>query len=102
MLRLFVIAIAALTLAGCSFFHPYRPNVQQGNIISKTKVQQLHTGMGMRQVENIMGKPVLENTFDNNRLVYVYEMNPNRGKIVKKRVILTFRNYRLVKIEKSA
>ena len=101
MLRLFFAFIVGFILAGCSYLHPYRPNIQQGNVISANRVSQLQLGMSQTQVISIMGTPVLQNTFANNRLVYVYQLLPNHGTNVEKIVTLTFSNGRLVNIQKQ-
>lgn len=87
-------------LSACSYFHAYRPDIQQGNILDPVKVSALRTGMTQLQVKTLLGKPVLQNTFDNNQLLYAYNFIPNRGKPIQKELILTFKNDRLVKIQK--
>lgn len=93
--------ICCLFLSGCGVFHAYRPDIQQGNVLNEKTVQQVRVGMDKLQVESLLGEPVLQNTFDQNQLLYVYNFIPNRGKLVKKRLILTFSKNKLVKIEKS-
>jgi len=64
------------------------------------KVAQLHNGMSQRSVVRLIGNPTFTNTFDDNRLVYVYTVSPNNKPTVNKRLFLTFRGDRLSKIEK--
>lgn len=96
-----VALIATLLLSGCSYLHVYRPDRQQGNIIKANKVNQLKLGMSPFEVKHIMGDPLLENTFEDNKLLYVYTFEPNAKPITEQRVVLTFRRDRLVKIEKQ-
>ena len=100
MFRFLLTILLALTLAGCSYLHPYRPDIQQGNIITPTMVKQLRTGMSTRQVTRIMGDPVLQSTFSRNRMVYVYTLQPNHGKEIEKQVRLTFSRGRLSSIKR--
>jgi len=101
MIRYLIVALSVALLSGCSYLHPYRPNIEQGNIVNANHVNQLRTGMSLTQVQKIMGgKPVLENTFNNSRIVYAYQYIPNHGKQVTKQVALTFRNGRLANIQK--
>ncbi len=101
MKKTILIALLALALSACSWFHAYRPDVQQGNVLSPQKVAKLHTGMLKCQVKTLLGAPVLENTFDDNQLLYVYNFIPNYGTPVKRKLILTFNNQgQLIKIEK--
>ncbi|OGT31272.1 MAG: hypothetical protein A3E87_10195 [Gammaproteobacteria bacterium RIFCSPHIGHO2_12_FULL_35_23] len=101
MLRLFIVSFLILILGGCSYLHPYRPDIQQGNIISTKKVAELHLGMSQNEVVALLGAPILQNTFANNRLVYVYQLLPNHGSNIKKILTLTFRNGQLVDIQKQ-
>lgn len=101
MLRLLAVAIACTGLAACSYLHPYRPNIEQGNVITTKNVSQLHVGMSTAQVAKIMGDPVLRNSFDDNLIVYAYQYLPNNGTNVKKTITLYIRHGRVSRIEKS-
>jgi len=101
MRRIFYIALFLLALSGCGSIHPYRPDVSQGNLINMDNVNKLRLGMTQDQVIHIMGSPVLQNIFADNRLTYIYTLWPNRGPSVRKAVILTFRNNQLVSIKQE-
>lgn len=101
MKRTLALALFTVALSGCSVFHAYRPDVSQGNVITKAQVAQLKLGMSQRQVISIMGEPVLQNVFANNRISYVYTFWPNRGASKYKKAVLSFRRDRLIKIEKQ-
>jgi outer membrane protein assembly factor BamE len=72
--------IAAAFLAGAcavpswmpSVLRPYRPDVQQGNIITKDMVEQLRTGMTRDQVRFLLGTPMLTDIFHQDRWDYPY------------------------------
>ena len=99
-MRQIIILCLSLLLFGCSHFHAYRPSVEQGNIITTEMVNQLHTGMTQKQVENIMGEPILKDTFHDNRVNYVYTFKSKQGKTSQKRVTLIFSKGKVIKIEK--
>jgi len=100
MLRLFSFFLLVISLSACSYVHPYRPTIQQGNIIKPEEVAQLKIGMTREQAVAIMDDPVLQNIFNDNQCAYIYTSKPNNGPLVYKRVILTFNNNRLVSIDK--
>lgn len=88
-----------LSLFGCTAFHVYQPDMEQGNVLSTEQISQLKLGMSKGEVKYLLGTPLLQNTFDSNRWYYVYTMN-KRGKIIeKKRLSLTFSNDKLVAIK---
>ncbi len=91
--------LAALTLSllltGCIT----RMDIEQGNILPEDLVHKIHPGMSEEQVKNVLGNPVLVNTFNNNRLDYVYTYRPGHAEMTEKYMTLTFRNHRLTKID---
>lgn len=101
MLRLLAVATACIGLAACSYLHPYRPNIEQGNIITAKNASQLHVGMTSAQVTKLMGEPILRNSFDDNLVVYAYQYLPNNGTNVKKTITVYLRRGRVSRIEKS-
>ncbi len=86
-----------ITLASCTKIVPYyKPDIQQGNMITQTDVNKLKKGMDQKQVIAILGTPVVENAFFTNQLIYVNTNLPNRGQYTEKRLILNFRHDRLI------
>ena len=74
-------------------------DVEQGNIIDQENVARLHRGMSTAQVKAIMGQPVLINLFTPQQIYYVYTLQRGHDPRTEKRVIVTFRQGRLVKVE---
>lgn len=76
----FLLGLAALTatLGACtasyvpSILQPYRPDVQQGNIVTKDMVEQLRPGMTRDQVRFLLGTPMLTDVFHQDRWDYTY------------------------------
>lgn len=95
--RTLILTISVL-LAGC-FLRPHQVDIQQGNTLSPTAIQQLHLNMKKSEVQELLGTPLLLNTFDDNSWTYAYTNQVNGGKIVKKSVVLYFSNNRVSKIE---
>ncbi|MGM0481128.1 MAG: outer membrane protein assembly factor BamE [Pseudomonadota bacterium] len=89
-----VSAIAALVigLSSCATLNEmvYRIDIPQGNYLEQRDVDKLRVGMTQEQVAFVLGQPVAENAFDNDRWVYLYEMNPNSGEVFRKELILNF------------
>ncbi len=77
-----------LALQGCGqsgFLSVYKLTIQQGNIISQNSVDRLRLGMTQKQVQFVLGKPILEDVFRNDRLDYVqYIQAPGKeGRVIK-------------------
>ena len=73
-----LIFVFAVFLSACQLLpentqlRSYRVLVQQGNYIEESKVESLKIDMSKEQVIFLLGEPVLDNIFDNNRWDYVY------------------------------
>lgn len=86
-LRPFVFTAALLALAGCEslrswtppLIQPYRPDVQQGNVITREMVEQLRAGMTRDQVRFLLGTPLLTSVFHQDRWDYVYYLQRGKG-----------------------
>lgn len=96
-----LIGLLCLPLSGCSIFHMYRPDIEQGNVITQGMITQLKAGMTTDQVQYIMGAPVLSSTFDPNRWDYVYTFRHGSQPRQQQHAILYFNNGILQKIETS-
>lgn len=68
-LLVFFLAAAPL-VSSCVRY--YRPDVQQGNVISQAMVDQLEQGMSKRQVLNILGTPLVVDPFHSDRWDYLF------------------------------
>ncbi|HOB65795.1 outer membrane protein assembly factor BamE [Ottowia sp.] len=78
-------AVLAAALGGCSSFDRgtrgiadaltlYRPEVVQGNFVSKEQVAALQPGMTRLQVRDLLGTPLVTSVFHQNRWDYVFTM----------------------------
>jgi outer membrane protein assembly factor BamE len=96
-----LLIITVLTLTGC-FMRPYVPDVQQGNVVDKTDVAKVQTGMSKDQVRDLLGVPVLASPFDKDCWTYAYTMQKDGGKITKQTVTLYFDNNKVTQIKNNA
>lgn len=87
----------AVALGGCGVI--YRPDVQQGSLLSKPIVDQLKPGMSKRQVTLLLGTPSVTSPFESDRWDYVSSIQRRGGKISTKNLSLTFENDALARIE---
>jgi outer membrane protein assembly factor BamE len=74
-LKSLVITFAMTCLGGCGFVGfpgVYKIDVEQGNIVTQEMVDQLKPGMSRRQVRFILGTPLLEDPFNQERWDYPY------------------------------
>ena len=74
-MRILLIALAITCLSACSFVGfpgVYKIDVEQGNIVTQEMADQLKPGMSRRQVRFIMGTPLIEDTFNQDRWDYPY------------------------------
>lgn len=101
---LYLCLSACLSMSACSYVVEnlpgiYRLEIQQGNIIDQAMVDQLRPGMGKRQILYIMGSPMLDDFFHQNRWEYVYYEKKENGDTQEKRLALFFNNDQLVGIQ---
>jgi outer membrane protein assembly factor BamE len=92
---LYFTLLAGMAVASCSTVlnnlpGVYRVDVQQGNIVDQSMVDQLRPGMSKRQVLYIMGSPMLKESFRENRWEYLYSNQPGGEARQQKRLILIF------------
>ena len=78
-----------------SFLGPYRPDVHQGNIITKEMVEQLRPGMAREQVRFLLGTPLLTSEFHKDRWDYAYYLNPLKGTVQNRKLTVYFKDNKL-------
>lgn len=96
------LALVAVVMSGCAnlqFPWVYRIVVQQGNIIEQKKVDQLELGMSKRQVQYIMGTPLVNDTFHDDRWDYIYQLQRGDELLRERRFTVYFENDQLVSYE---
>lgn len=102
LLRILSTALFTLTLSACSsleFPWVYRISVQQGNIIDQEEIDKLEFGMTKRQVQFVLGSPILIDTFNPNRWDYIYSRRSGKGKTTEKRFSVFFEDDKYIRHE---
>ena len=80
----------------------YQANVAQGNFIEDKYLDQIEVGMTKNQVRFLMGTPMIDDPFHENRWDYVYYLTIGRDKaLVKKWVSVLFQDNKVSKIDKD-
>jgi outer membrane protein assembly factor BamE len=87
--------MSAVTGWAPTFLRPYRPDVHQGNIITKEMVEQLRQGMTREQVRFMLGTPLLTSEFHKDRWDYAYYLNPRKGEVQNRRLTILFKDNKL-------
>lgn len=77
----------------------YRPDIQQGNFISKEMVAQLKVGMTPEQVRFVLGTPLLTDLFHETRWDYLFRIRKGDGEITSSRVVVFFKEGRVSNFE---
>jgi outer membrane protein assembly factor BamE len=80
-------------------FSPYRPNIQQGNFVSREMIAQLREGMTPDQVRFVLGTPLLNDIFHANRWDYPFRLQEGNGEVISSRVTVYFKDGRLARVE---
>ncbi|HEY2629523.1 MAG TPA: outer membrane protein assembly factor BamE [Usitatibacter sp.] len=93
-MRLFASILLAVALSGCGLV--YTIDIQQGNYVTEDLVAKLKNGMTKAEVRNLLGTPLLVDTFHQNRWEYFFS-NVKGGKPDKStRLSIYFENEKVV------
>lgn len=77
----------------------YRPDVQQGNFVSKEMVSQLKVGMTAEQVRFVLGTPLVADIFHGERWDYPFRMRKGDGQVTTSHVSVFFKEGRVERFE---
>ena len=93
--------LAGLVGCGSNFGFPgvYRINVEQGNVVTEEMVEQLRPGLNRRQVRYIMGTPLIEDSFHEDRWDYRYLLRNGNELLSETQLTLWFEEDELVRVE---
>lgn len=98
--RYFYLVISVLmcvAISGC-FLRPYRFPVTQGNEICADTVAQLQVGMSANEVRYLMGTPMLQDVFHENRWDYIYIEKPGYGPAARYHLAIFFQDGHIASI----
>lgn len=109
-LRLLALILTAALLSGCATVRNFefrnlgippvhRVTIQQGNVLTQEMIDRLRPGMTRRQVQFVMGEPILGNTFQDDRWDYVYTIQVGAQERRQQRLTLYFEGDALNRFE---
>ncbi len=96
-------ALLALSLAACGSWLPeaHKLDITQGNAIKPEQVKMLHPGMPKAEVRALLGIPVLQDPFHDQRWDYIFRYLPGKEATRQSRLTLYFEDDVLVEIDDS-
>jgi len=103
--RTLCLAAVALAAGACSsswmpsVLRPYRPDVQQGNVVTKDMVDQLRPGMTRDQVRFLLGTPMLTDIFHQDRWDYPYFLRRRSGETQIRKLAVFFEEGKLARFD---
>jgi len=84
--KLLVLAVLAISasIAGCSI---YRPDINQGQVISYEAVSELNQGLTKNEVLDLLGTPLVRDSFHQDRWDYVYYLIDRNRNITRQQIV---------------
>ena len=93
-----LIAALAIAVVGCIF----RIDIQQGNLLEESVVDQIEIGMTRSQVRFLLGTPMVADSFHQNRWDYTYYFQEGKSRETEQRwLIVYFAEDQVERIEKD-
>ena len=91
-LKIALIALCLIiTACGNSrMLRPHKIAIQQGNMITQEMVNRLKPGMTKRQVEFVLGTPLIVDTLNTDQWNYIYTLGVASGRVVQKNLHILF------------
>lgn len=78
-----------------SWLHPYKIDVQQGNLISKDMMENVKVGMSKEQVRHTLGTSILTDNFEQDRWIYAFSNATNGTRNQEHVLVLSFKDNKL-------
>lgn len=92
-------AVAGLGLTACSSNLIYKPEVVQGNFVSREQVQALRAGMPRQAVRDVLGTPLVTSLFHADRWDYAFTIRRQGAEPQQRRFSVLFVGDALDRIE---
>jgi len=98
LLKSLALILAAVALSACI----YRIDIQQGNLLEQSDVEQVQVGMTRSQVQFLLGTPMVVDSFHRNRWDYAYYLRRGRSRDVDRRwIVVYFEDDRVARIDRD-
>src|SRR6202162_6037444 len=95
--RLLLASMLSVLASACV----YRINIQQGNFLDQTAVEQVKAGMTRSQVRYLLGTPMVADSFNKERWDYIYYLKKGRSRHVdSRRVTVYFDGDKVARLDK--
>lgn len=78
---------------------PYRIDIQQGNVVTQEQLARVKPGMNRLQVRDVLGSPLLTDTFHADRWDYIFTLRQSGRPLQRRDVVLIFEGDVLKKID---
>ena len=91
--------VMILLVSGCYFPDVYKTKVYQGNQFEQGNVSQLEIGMTKEQVVFLLGNPVVRDSFDPSKWIYLARVSLDNEAEINSKIVLQFKQDKLVNIE---
>ena len=86
--------------AACDVLTPYRIEIQQGNYVTQEMVAQLKPGLTRDQVRFVMGTPLVNDIFHEERWDYVFvRQRANSRDVERRRIAVFFEDGKLKRVD---
>lgn len=73
-----------------SVITPYRPELMQGNVVTREQVEQIKPGASRTQVRDVLGTPMLADPFHASRWDYVFILRRQGSEPQRRTVVVEF------------
>ena len=100
-MRALFLTLLMASVSACGFVGfpgVYRIDVEQGNIVTQELADQLQPGMSRRQVRFILGTPLLEDTFNQDRWDYPYVKRNGQNVLAESLLTVVFEGDNLLEV----